>query len=402
MSGPGSRNSLVPSQSVALARKATEALAKRGLDDLVPLMDTEKRRCLAAVMLDGKWGFIDKAGEFVIQPSHAWVGCFFEGRACCSTSSNGDARPVLIQWRFDHGMTAEDGERFLFRYGQEPGVLPSNSLGYMNTAGKTVVPPQFVCAEPFKDGVARVATKEESGTGFIDVGGRAIGGLEFDGAANFQEGFAIVQVAGRFGAITLQGEYAVQPKFDYVWDFSEGLARVLVGEKVGFVNGTGELVIDPVFDAADGFSENMAAVCIERDWGYIDKTGAFAIEPQLWSAGRFRNGKSEVESWDSERPFWIDTAGNTVATIETGSDDDLQLSEGLTRVQEGDLWGFQDSSGVFVVEPNFHDAGDFSNGLARVRSGEGLWGYIDTEGKVVIPLQFSDCRDFVLVDQVNA
>jgi hypothetical protein len=391
------------SNSLLIRSDAHSSLIARGRQAATALLSSRNEPlCLAAAMLNGAWGFINQAGKFIVPPAYVWVGCFSENKACCSTSADGDARPVLISWRFDHGMTAADGERFLFRYGQQPGVLPSNSLGYMNMAGETLVPPQFVCAEPFKDGVARVAVKEMSGTGFIDVGGRAIGGLEFDEAANFCEGFAIVQVAGRFGAITLQGEYAVPPKYDYVWDFSGGLARVLVGEKVGFVNGNGELVIDPVFDAADGFSENMAAVCIERDWGYIDNTGAFVIEPQLWSAGRFRNGKSQVESWDSERPYWIDAAGSAVPATETESDDDLQLKEGLSRVQVGDFWGFQDASGVFVVEPKFRDAGDFSNRLARVKSREGVWGYIDQCGIVKIPCRFDNARDFVLAKASNA
>jgi hypothetical protein len=392
------------SGATALIRsEAHSSLVTRGREVAAALLlSRNEPLCLAAIMLNGAWGFIDQTGKFVIPSAYKWVGCFSEGRACCSTSADGDARPVFISWRFDHGMTAADGERFLFRYGQQPGVLPNNSLGYMNAAGEIMVPPCYVCAEPFKHGVARVATKEKSGTGFIDGEGRAIGSLEFDGTASFQEGYAVVMVGDRFGAITLQGEHAVPPKYDYVWDFTEGFARVLVGEKVGFVNGRGDLAIDPIFDAADSFNDGLAAVCIGRDWGYIDKAGSVVIKPQFWEAGRFRNGKALVEDWDAQKPFWINTAGNVTTAIEPEEDENGEFEEVLFRVREDDLWGFQDFSRAFVVKPSFRDAGNFSNGLARVMNNQGLWGYIDRDGQVRIPFGFNDARDFLIANAVNA
>lgn len=389
--------------SALIRSEADSSLVTRGRRAAAALLSSRNEPlCLAAVALNGAWGFIDQTGRLAIPLAYAWVGCFSEGRACFSTSADGDARPVFISWRFDHGMTAADGERFLFRYGQQPGVLPSNSLGYMNTAGETTVPPRFVCAEPFTNGVARVATKEKSGTGFVDCEGLAIGSLEFDGAADFQEGYAVVMVEGRFGAITLHGEYSMPPKYDYVWDFTEGLARVLVGDKVGFVNGRGDFAIDPIFDAADSFSDGLAAVCIGRDWGYIDKAGSVVIKPQFWEAGRFRNGKALVEDWDAQKPFWINTGGNITTVIEPEEDESGEFEEGLFRVREDDLWGFQDSSRAFVVKPSFRDAGRFSNGLARVMNHQGLWGYIDRDGQVRILFGFNDARDFLIANAVNA
>jgi hypothetical protein len=78
---------------------------------------------LAAVRLDGKWGYIDKAGEIVIQARFRGVGYFSEGLA-----------PVL------------------------PGYSPWGSLwGYIDKAGKFVIEPQFSDAESFSEGLAAVA-----------------------------------------------------------------------------------------------------------------------------------------------------------------------------------------------------------------------------------------------------
>ena len=56
-------------------------------------------------------------------------------------------------------------------------------------------------------------------------------------------------------------------------------------------------------------------------------------------------------------------------------------------------YGFIDKSGKVVIEPQFDDAGGFSEGLARVEK-DGKWGFIDKSGKVVIEPQFDEVGDF--------
>ena len=46
-----------------------------------------------------------------------------------------------------------------------------------------------------------------------------------------------------------------------------------------------------------------------------------------------------------------------------------------------------------VVKPLLEKAGDFTEGLARVKVGQ-KWGYIDKTGKVVIEPIFEKVRDF--------
>ena len=49
-----------------------------------------------------------------------------------------------------------------------------------------------------------------------------------------------------------------------------------------------------------------------------------------------------------------------------------------------------------VIEPQFDDAKNFSEGLGRVQIGD-KWGYINTEGEVVIKPQFDDAGGFTTV-----
>jgi hypothetical protein len=389
-------------KSSLIRSEVHSSLIARGRLAATELMLRKKASvCLAVVGIDGKWGAVDNDGGFTVPPIHKWLGSFSNGRACFSRVANGDARPILSQPRFDHGMKPVDGDRFEFRYGQQPSVLPDDSLGYIEASGEVVITPQFVCAEPFQDGIARVATKERAGTGFLGLDGKYVFEPQFDSAANFEEGFAIVEDGGFYGVIHRRGGFTVQPRYDYIWNFSEGLARVLVGEKIGFISGSGELVIDPVFDAAGKFSEGLAPVCIKHDWGYIDNSGAFIIEPMYYDANLFSKGEAEVHDWDSDEPFWIDTTGNRVASRAHQGEELSEIRDGLARICQDGQWGFRDSSGNIIVAPIFREAGAFSNGLARVMNSVGLWGFVDVTGQIAIPNRFYDARDFLIVDYTN-
>ncbi|MBP5241278.1 MAG: WG repeat-containing protein, partial [Bacteroidales bacterium] len=58
-------------------------------------------------------------------------------------------------------------------------------------------------------------------------------------------------------------------------------------------------------------------------------------------------------------------------------------STAMFPIDVGGDWGFMDKTGNVVIEPQFTEAGDFSEGLAKV-SVDWKWGYIDQTGKFVI------------------
>lgn len=104
---------------------------------------------------------------------------------------------------------------------------------------------------------------------------------------------------------------------------------------------------------------------------------------------------------------FIDTRGNVV--IEPQFIEARDFSEGLAVVRriyfEKDMpsvtvenkYGFIDMKGNYVIEPQFAGAGDFSEGLAAVATGDKYgykWGFIDTTGTVVIEPQFDGVRAF--------
>lgn len=137
----------------------------------------------------------------------------------------------------------------------------------------------------------------------------------------------------------------------------------------GYIDITGEYVIQPMFSAANSFAENGLAIVKDPAselWGIIDTSGRYVIEPRYAGTGK-------------------------------------QFSDGLLRVWEpGSKIGYINESGIYVVEPQFIQAYDFSNGFARVCSQLGSYmevsyyplGYINTSGDRITDEIFFMAYDF--------
>lgn len=108
-----------------------------------------------AVQVNGKWGYIDQTGRFVIEPQFS------------------NFRP------FSEGLVA---------------VQVGDKWGYMNQQGEFVIQPQFTGAKDFSEGLAAVSLKpDQSEWGYINRAGDFAIAPQFDGfAENFDGGLALV------------------------------------------------------------------------------------------------------------------------------------------------------------------------------------------------------------------
>ena len=82
-----------------------------------------------------------------------------------------------------------------------------------------------------------------------------------------------------------------------------------------------------------------------------------------------------------------ESAGRVLERFDTGHLLFGGGGDGLFEVKVGDKWGYIDSSGKLVINPQFDEARGFSEGLARINQG-GKWGYIDTSGKIACEFNY--------------
>jgi hypothetical protein len=313
------------------------------------------------------------------------------------------------------------------------------AYGFINKTGKIMIPPQFIFADHYSDGLARVNVGS-SGWGYIDKKGSIVIEPTFFAATvdnlpqKFSEGLAAVKVDGKWGYIDKKGKMVIVPQFipkdefekdvghfkeglarefqetssnygyidrtgrviidfqfKYANDFSEGLAAVKVGEKWGYIDRTGKVVIDSQFQCATDFSEGLASVRFDGKWGFIDKTVKYVIKPIFEYYGRFSEGRAVIRSGDKYGV--IDKKGKIV--VKPIYSFIFPFSEGLALVLRNGLVGYIDKKGNEVIKPQFLHGNSFSEGLAKVeRERDGKWGFIDKTGKYVIKPIFEDAGRF--------
>lgn len=324
----------------------------------------------------GKWGFIDRTGRFRIPPRYDGAGQFSEGVAYVWLWEGGLRRDGVVDagGAFT-GLPAVNDYQFVFRDGLARFQTPSGQerkYGYMDKAGRVVIPTKFDEAGHFSEGLAWVAVPVEgrrlygfidktgkiviepqfvyqpgdfvdgfakvmgqSASGFIDRSGRLRITVEYEHSDDsFSEGLlAVVQGSpprgvylGRDGRVALEIPFWQQRtahqrslytiRRQQLAPFSEGLAPVLSFNKIGFIDKTGRVVIEPVFRETSGFSEGLAAVKIigadgQYVWGYVDRAGKFAVAPRFREARPFAGGLAHVSTADGKKQL-IDVSGKVV------------------------------------------------------------------------------------------
>lgn len=265
--------------------------------------------------------------------------------------------------------------------------------------------------------------------GFVSTSGAMTIAPQFDEADFFYDGRAAVRANGLWGYIDATGHVTIPPRFLLAARFSDDLAAVrwvdsATGKTVsGYVDTSGQVAItcnasnpDEHLTAARcgrAFSGGFVAEAIEvfrcldepgnpREypckatlidrWGYYDKAGKLAIAGPFHSGvGPFADGLASVQRYGERTVGFIESSGAFV--IAPQYDQALAFSEGLSAARRGSLWGFIDRSGQVVIDVRFQSASTFSEGMAAIRE-NGRWGYIDRTGRIVIPPRFEEASPF--------
>jgi len=101
---------------------------------------------------------------------------------------------------------------------------------------------------------------------------------------------------------------------------------------------------------------------------YLAKGKLFAIAPQFDYATAFSKGLAEVIIGGKEGA--IDKTGNLVS--QSPSDTQISNNPNIKPSLIGEQWGYIDKENKLIIQPQFDEAGEFSEGLAAVRIGSKL------------------------------
>lgn len=174
---------------------------------------------------------------------------------------------------------------------------------------------------------------------------------------NSQE-LALVRKDGKFGFITKDGTFAIEPKFDGAKNFSDGLAAVKQNGKWGFIDSKGTLVIPATFDNAKYFDSGICIIQKNTDWFYINKKGEILKgAPQSDKLFDFDNGVAFFRQSGK-----VGLINNKFEIVLAPKYDVIRAFEnGYARAAKDDKWGIIDPTGKEVVEVIYDEVGNYAN-----------------------------------------
>ena len=276
--------------------------------------------------------------------------------------------------------------------------------GYLDKTGRVIIPFKFDYAADFSEGLAGVEIAGKFG--YIDQTGKFVIPPRFHWGRAFSEGLAVAVMRhldqegkitfNKFGYIDRSGKMVIQPQGveseKWLSNFSEGLACMMETDKsgdmkFGFIDKAGRQFIPPRYGDAFPFREGLAAVTVAGKFGYIDRSGKMVIPPQFETVGPFCEGLAHIDARGKQG--YIDKSGKMVIQGEEFVEA-RGFSEGLAAAKgKNGKYGYIDNTGKFAIQPQFHRVGDFSEGLAPVKtvinaSWPGDLSYINQKGQVVI------------------
>jgi hypothetical protein len=313
---------------------------------------------LIPVESDGKWGFIDEEGKYVVNPQFQSVSFFCEGMAAVEN--------------FD------------------------SKWGYINEKGEIVINPQYKSVCDFSEDLACVV-KEGGMPQYINAKGELKFQIDADKAGSFHGSYAYVKIKDKCGYIDKTGIIKINAQFDNILPFSEELAPVCNFDvkdsiidysesKWGFINSEGKLIIAQQFKSVYGFTCSLAAATLDnKQWGFINKTGKFIINPQFDEVRSFFN---DIAPFKQDNLWgFIDLKGKII--INPQFDMVLTGNSDMIPVKSSNKWGYIDYKGKYVINPQFEYATPFFGKIAIVKC-SGKYGIIDKEGKYIVNPQFDN------------
>lgn len=404
------------------------------------------------IVRDGKWGLIDAFGTVVVDPQFDDVaGCVSSGSSMAPKNAPqpvqdagrlldcGPVRTALIRvtrggkWgaidvngqmvipaRFDEikiwseFIAAQRGDRW----------------GFLDQKGEFRVSPQYDQVMPVGD---LAAVRVDDKWALMDTTGAIVlpAQLDREPALFSDDEFVIGERDGRWGLLSKDGAWVVEPRFERIYRFLGGLGNATIDGKMGFIDSTGAWVIEPRFESATPFGpagiamvgdgdhkqyiDRQGKVVIDGDffiahpfdgtlaraavgknmnnlkWGYIGTDGNWVLQPVYDWVSTFHEGLAAVTKDD--RTSYIDQDGNVVLELDCSGAD---FYEGRAGFVVKNKWGLMDRDGARVVESLYDRIYEFRYGLAKALLGDRIV-YLDRDGNEVYDMEFPGFRRYVLI-----
>ncbi len=278
---------------------------------------------LAAYWINGKYGLINRSGEWIIKPTLGYVH------------------------RFGPSM------QYVVHYNGGVGVIDIRN-------NRWIIPNDFQYIEKLSNSGLAVA-KKKGLYGYIDkTGNWALNPGKFESLSSFdQDGFAIVKENSKCGVIDTKFEWVIKPISEEAYCFSRfdefGHLKYTSGGKIGLLNKQGKVVVAAKYDLIASPRMGLYSVKLNNKWGFIDTEGKVKIPLKFDSATSFDEfGTATVDL--ARKRHLIDTNGK-MSLIGNADDVGYFGTKNWTEAKSNGKWGVIDRKGRWVIAPKYECLG---------------------------------------------
>jgi hypothetical protein len=301
---------------------------------------TDFEEGIARVKVSGKYGLIDRTGNFILKPRYLKISSFNRyGLAIVEFVGTSNARFALVDREGSSAGLLKFNEIRPFKEGFAA-VKINKHWGFINTSGRLVVESKYFSVGDFSNG--RAAVYKNGRCGYIDYQGEIVVDLLYNGCYEFEEDKAVVQLPRmRDGLIDKNGEVLIKPSIKTLFSFSEG--RGLVRDKsmrYYFISENANMY-DGFYQSAKKFQFGVAPVQRKDKWGLINLKGMWVCRPKYKQISRLDNGMllARIDGYtgltDLDGNFLapmqylqLDIAKENIFTLETSNGIDYLRSNG--------------------------------------------------------------------------
>ena len=386
-------------------------------DDVKPFSEG-----FACVKKNGKYGYINRLGEIVID--FVYKDAFpFEGsiaRVVCCTDERENyyalinrKGELITNYKWNIIRNFHEG----FAAAMDNEIENDNRWTFINEEGKPISKNRYYEVGNFNNGIA--------GIDFFRNTGIIIGEKQYQG------------VITKDGSVEkknpLTGDHIVIPSsFQDAWFPKEGLLAIKKDGKFGFANEYFNIIIPNKFTKVESFSNGWGKVWQNKYWAFIDKKGRFfgkiqssyydlAIQlkqklfivekNEKWgiialngniilpinynyfkpSRTNFFNYPSDFEKGNFD---FIIFSNDTCHTIYCTYNDEIRagfesvvICEDSIAVKKDGKYGFIGKDGRNITPIIYQNLKPFKNGFAALQK-ENKWGLIDIEGNIVLAFDY--------------
>ncbi len=330
-----------------------------------------------------KWGFVDRTGTVSIEPKYddakdAWNGLMavnYEGRWGYINPAGEEAIPFI----YKQGYNFSDSRAFVQNF--------RNEWLLIDKTGAIIDSLHYLSFADFVDGYAIVGDSHNKG--IIDKSGKLVVPLSYPSITAISKNRFIVKTGNGYGVIAADNQVLLAAEYNKIYPPSDGVFRVKMDNRYSYIDeDTYKPFGSSTFDKALDFYQGHTVI---QDDIYQVVNKSFKVVKILDADKVSYVGNNK---WSYKRNGSWGLLANDGTTLTPPKYDLLnRFSDDMLAFSIADKWGYLDKMGNERIRPRYVLAWDFKDGLARVIDRRGV-GFVNKNGRMTVDDKFLEVRDF--------